>query len=173
MLGKIQLTIILVLIGSFVVNTQPTTPNFPCIELVNGLCSKCYPTHTLQQSRCFISVDCPPRKFFRYGRCLDVSPTCGDFDYYTGFCRNCINNHSYVINNLTGNCDRVQVTCGPRQYNINQTCFNVSVTCGNFDVNSGRCIDCISNLYQLNTDGTCTLIILNCAFGQYQNIKMA
>jgi hypothetical protein len=95
---------------------------------------------------------------------LDVSPTCGSFDAFTGLCLNCSDSANDLIN---GSCIHKAVTCAANQWQTNYTCYNASSVCATFDPNSGKCLTCLSNLYQLNSDGTCTLIIVTCPSGQY------
>ena len=87
---------------------------------------------------------------------------CGDFDYYTGFCRTCHDYIRYNLNNVTGICDRKIVICTDRQYKVNEICYNASALCGRFDVTNGKCLDCISNLEKPDIDGICKPIVLNC-----------
>ena len=114
---------------------------------------------------CLANTTCPPRQYYSYGVCLNVSSTCGSFDSFTGACLNCNDPANYDFNN--GSCIRKSVTCLPNQWQSNYTCFNASISCATFDPNTGKCLTCISNLYQLNNDGSCTLIVVNCPQGQY------
>jgi hypothetical protein len=68
---------------------------------------------------------------------------------------------------MNGTCLHKAVTCAANQWQTNYTCYNASSVCATFDPNSGKCLTCLSNLYQLNSDGTCTLIVVTCPSGQY------
>jgi hypothetical protein len=166
MLSKISLTfffiVILLIIGG-------SAADIPCLETIGPNCSKCLPNHYLQDGRCFISTNCPSRQYFYHGSCLNVNSLCGDYDFFTGYCKTCADPIRYRLNSNTGLCDPIIVNCNARQYKLNNVCFDVSNTCGKFDVDTGKCLDCATNLYKLNIDGTCTLIILNCPSGQYQD----
>jgi hypothetical protein len=158
--------------GDYYANFQGCTVSFateglPCasFDQVNKICTLCIEGYTLVNGTCWANTTCPDRKYFKFGQCLDVSPTCGDFDKFTGACLNCSDPANYE--NINGSCTRRSVTCAPNQYQTNYTCFNASTTCATFDPNSGKCLSCISKLYQLNTDGTCTKRVLECAEGQY------
>ena len=49
---------------------------------------------------------------------------------------------------------------------INNLCVDVSVLCSNFDSTTGLCTSCI-NGFDLQSDGSCTPIVLNCPSTQY------
>lgn len=164
-----KLLALLLIATFFFTGISDIVPIGPCLETVNSKCTKCLPTYYIEDGRCFTDINCPPRKYRRYGQCIDVSPLCGNFDFYTGFCLNCADPIFYTLISATGICLRRDVICGSRQFNINNVCFDVSPTCNTFEVNTGKCLTCINNLYRLNIDGTCTLIILNCPSGQYQD----
>ena len=62
----------------------------------------------------------------------------------------------------------IPANCTARQWvNADNKCVDVSPTCGEFDPTNGKCLTCVSNLYQLNADGSCTLIVVNCPSNQY------
>ncbi len=48
----------------------------------------------------------------------------------------------------TGECV-LQKTCKSRQILINNDCHDVSPTCGNYDRATGRCLNCVSESYEL------------------------
>ena len=110
------------------------------------------------------NTQCPPRKYFRFGECLDVNVQCDTFNAFTGDCLSC-KDPNFILGN--GTCTPKKVTCAANQWVSNFTCLNVSASCGTFDPNTGKCLTCVSNLFQLNADGTCTAIIVNCPPGQY------
>lgn len=114
---------------------------------------------------CVTNITCPARQYFHFGVCYNVSEKCGDFDYFTGACLSCKDNLNYNL--INGTCVLKDVTCGPRQWKSNSVCYDVSSTCGNFDPATGHCLDCVSFLYKLNGDGSCTKIIVVCEPGQY------
>lgn len=158
--------------GDYFSSFQPCTRSavssgLPCavFDPVSRACSLCIQGYTLVNNTCLANTTCPPRQYYSYGACLNVSSTCGAFDSFTGACLNCSDPANYDFNN--GSCTRKSVTCLPNQWQSNYTCFNASITCATFDPNTGKCLTCISNLYQLNNDGSCTLIVVNCPQGQY------
>lgn len=148
--------------------TAPKSNNgFPCSVYDPNLavCTLCVQGYVLTNGACIANTTCPARQYFSFGVCLNVSSLCGNFDPFTGACLSCSEPSNYNFNN--GTCTHKAVTCASNQWQTNYTCFNASVTCGTFDPNTGKCLTCISNLYQLNSDGSCTLIVVNCPQGQY------
>lgn len=153
-------------------NFQGCTPpvsqiGLPCLnyDSVMQICLKCIQSYNLVNGTCLANTTCPPRQYFQYGTCYNVSSTCGSFDPFTGDCYNCSDPNNFRLE--SGKCIQVNVTCGPQQWKSNNTCFNASSTCSTFDPSTGNCLSCISNLYQLNSNGSCTLIVVNCPQGQY------
>lgn len=143
------------------------TEGLPCLVFDKnfGVCTKCLNEYTLVNGSCFANTSCPPRQYFSYGSCLKVSETCGDFDAFTGSCLNCSDPDGFVLE--SGSCLRKNITCASNQWKQNYTCVNASSLCSTFDPSNGRCLTCTSNLYKLNTDGTCSPIVVNCVQGQY------
>jgi hypothetical protein len=120
------------------------TDGLPCAsyDKITKVCSLCIDGYTLINGSCWANTTCPARQYFHFGQCLPVSSTCGDFDNFTGLCRNCADSANFE--NVNGSCVRKTVTCAPNQYQTNYTCFNASSTCATFDPNSGKCLTCIS-----------------------------
>jgi hypothetical protein len=143
------------------------TSGLPCasFNFVTMNCVLCVTGYTLLNGSCWANTTCPARQYFHFGSCLDVSPTCGAFDVFTGLCLNCSDSANYYL--INGSCIHKAVTCAANQWQTNYTCYNASSTCATFDPNSGKCLTCLSNFYQLNSDGTCTLIVVTCPSGQY------
>ena len=147
--------------------TPKANSGLPCMVYDPNLaiCSQCVQGYVLTNGACIANTTCPARQYFSYGVCVNVSSLCGAFDSFTGACLNCSDPVNYDFNN--GSCIRKAVTCAANQWQTNYTCYNASITCATFDPNTGKCLTCLSNLYQLNTDGSCTLIVVNCPQGQY------
>jgi hypothetical protein len=146
--------------------TQTISPKgLPCASYnaITGTCALCLPGYTLVNGSCIANTTCPPRQYFHFGSCLDVSITCGSYDAFTGQCLNCSDSSNYDL--INGNCLHKTITCAANQWQANYTCINVSSTCIIFDYNNGKCLNCLNNLYQLNSDGTCTLIVVTCSSG--------
>jgi hypothetical protein len=139
----------------------------PCASYdpVTSICALCVSGYTLVNGSCIANTTCPPRQYFHFGSCYNVSATCGSFDAFTGLCLNCSDSANYDL--INGTCLHKAVTCAANQWQTNYTCYNASSVCATFDPNSGKCLTCLSNLYQLNSDGTCTLIVVTCPSGQY------
>lgn len=154
--------------GTFQPCINSVTPaGLPCASFdpVTRICSLCVNGYTLVNGTCLANTTCPARQYFSYGVCMNVSSLCGSYDAFTGACLNCSDPANYNFNN--GSCTHKTVTCAANQWQSNYTCINASISCAAFDPNTGKCLTCLSNLYQLNADGSCTLIIVNCPQGQY------
>ena len=154
--------------GTFRPCTKSVTPaGLPCasFDAVTQVCSLCITGYSLVNGSCLANTTCPARQYFSYGVCVNVSSLCGAFDAFTGACLNCSDSANYDFSN--GSCIRKAVTCAANQWQANYTCYNASASCATFDPSTGKCLTCLSNLYQLNTDGSCTLIVVNCPQGQY------
>lgn len=152
--------------GCTIVNTTGTA-GLPCVNFDQafGVCTKCLNQYALVNGSCFANTTCPPRQYFSYGSCFNVSDACGAFDAFTGNCLNCSDSEGYTLGN--GSCLRKNITCASNQWKLDFTCINASTLCGTFDPSNGNCLTCISNLYKLSIDGTCSPITVNCPQGQY------
>jgi hypothetical protein len=140
----------------------------PCINYNSqtGVCSQCLPGYSVVNGSCLANTTCPNRTYYSYGKCVDVSSTCGNYDNFTGSCLTCFNSSYDLVN---GFCNRKAVTCAANQYQINYVCYNASSTCATFDPNNGNCLTCIQ-FYSIN--GTsCVLTPVICAAGQYVDIN--
>lgn len=113
-------------------NFQPCTGSVPapygepCLsyDFILGVCTSCSQGFTLVNGTCLTSTACPDRFYFKFGQCLPVSPNCGEYDSFTGQCKNCRDGVNFLF--VNGECAQRTVTCGPRQYAVNYICYNVS-----------------------------------------------
>lgn len=139
----------------------------PCASFnsITQTCSLCIQGYTLVNGSCYADTSCPARQYFHFGSCYNVSATCGDFNKFTGDCLSCADPANYDL--VNGSCVHKTVTCAANQWQKNYVCYNASATCATFNPSTGACLTCVSNLYQLNADGTCTLIVVVCPQGQY------
>ena len=148
-------------------NSQSPQKGYPCkfYNQNTKQCTGCIEGYTLISGFCQIGTECPQRHYYKFGKCIKVSDLCLDFDYFTGDCVSCQDALNYDL--VKGICVVKQVQCGVRQWKKDSTCFDVSQSCGSFDATNGKCLNCVSRSFQLNTDGTCTKIVIVCQPGQY------
>jgi hypothetical protein len=139
---------------------QGCTPNqinsgFPCLVFDTSLmqCRSCYSGYSLSQGQCMYSITCSSREYVHFGQCYPVSALCGTFDLYTGNCLTCSNPINSAL--INGTCILNSVTCGPRQYSLNQQCYNVSSQCDTFNSSDGSCLSCINSTFFILQNGKC------------------
>ena len=147
------------------------SPNvYPCsvFNQVLQRCEDCVPGFILDNGRCLFNTTCPDRNWYNRGTCTPIGDNCEVFEYFTGICTKCFDELNYEI--ISGVCVQKQVTCGERQWKLNSVCYDVSELCGNFDPTNGWCTTCKDDtLYQLNSDGTCTLRVVTCSLNFYKD----
>lgn len=131
-------------------NTDPYCIN---VDSSSQLCNTCIFGYAPTAGVCVPTNPCSDRQYYRFGSCFDVSPLCGTFNKITGDCTSC-SNPTYIVR--SGLCipDPSIVTCGSRQYKVNNRCIDVSSLCGQFNPNNGNCITCSIPDYEVQ-GGNC------------------
>ena len=115
------------------------TSNLPCTiyDSISQACTRCLAPYQLSNGQCWLTQSCPSRHYIKFSQCHPVNDLCHTFDFFTGDCLTCINPSNYDL--VWGMCVIKVVTCGPRQYKVNNICYDVSPLCDKFDPDTGAC----------------------------------
>lgn len=104
----------------------------PCqsYDYYNLVCTACHKDFTLLRGTCVAPTACGERQYSSSGVCINVSPTCGQFDITNGNCLNCVTPAYYLVS--TGQC--LPINCIPNfYYSVKASaCIPIPNLCFNF-----------------------------------------
>lgn len=110
---------------------------------------------------------CGPRQYLSGTSCLQVDPSCGQFDIYSGACITCVDSTD-LLDRSTGLCVKTVDICQDRYYfsSLTRTCQEVSMFCDTYDKGTGYCLTCKQGLTIFR--GGC-LYLTPCARNEYRS----
>lgn len=128
-------------------NPSPTGPPCAVYDYTALVCQACIPGYVLVGGNCFTTSNCGSRQYSKFGICYDVSPSCDQFDAFTGACVTCVNPDQLSV--VNGSCVAKSGICKDGYNAVNGVC--VSSTCGTFNPSTGACFTCINIAYYLTS----------------------